>query len=42
MPLEEIVLDGIRDNAAYIYTDDWSELFAERFQRVLKDFERVR
>ena len=38
----QIVLDGIRDNAAYIYTDDWSELFAERFQRVLKDFERVR
>jgi NAD(P)-dependent dehydrogenase (short-subunit alcohol dehydrogenase family) len=37
-----LVLAGIRDNAAYIYTHDFSELFAERFQRVLKDFERVR
>jgi NAD(P)-dependent dehydrogenase (short-subunit alcohol dehydrogenase family) len=37
-----IVLAGIRDNAAYIYTHDFSELFADRFQRVLKDFERVR
>ncbi len=37
-----IVLDGIRDNAAYIYTHDWSDAFAERFQRVLKDFERLR
>jgi NAD(P)-dependent dehydrogenase (short-subunit alcohol dehydrogenase family) len=37
-----IVLDGIRDNAAYIYTHDWSDAFAERFQRVLKDFERIR
>jgi NAD(P)-dependent dehydrogenase (short-subunit alcohol dehydrogenase family) len=37
-----IVLDGIRDNAAYIYTHDWSDAFAERFQLVLKDFERLR
>ncbi len=37
-----IVLAGIRDNAAYIYTHDFSDAFAERFQRVLKDFERVR
>ena len=37
-----IVLAGIRDNAAYIYTHDWSDAFAERFQRVLKDFERLR
>ncbi|MGE4650674.1 MAG: SDR family oxidoreductase [Myxococcota bacterium] len=37
-----IVLDGIRDNTAYIYTHDWSDAFAERFQRVLKDFERLR
>jgi NAD(P)-dependent dehydrogenase (short-subunit alcohol dehydrogenase family) len=37
-----IVLAGIRDNAAYIYTHDFSELFADRFQRVLKDFERIR
>ncbi|MBW2271312.1 MAG: SDR family oxidoreductase [Deltaproteobacteria bacterium] len=37
-----LVLDGIRDNAAYIFTHDWSEAFADRFQRVLKDFERLR
>jgi NAD(P)-dependent dehydrogenase (short-subunit alcohol dehydrogenase family) len=37
-----IVLAGIRDNAAYIYTHDFSDAFADRFQRVLKDFERVR
>ncbi|MCH2169924.1 SDR family oxidoreductase [Myxococcota bacterium] len=37
-----IVLGGIRDNAAYIFTHDWSDAFAERFQRVLKDFERLR
>ncbi len=37
-----IVLDGIRDNAAYIFTHDWSEAFADRFQAVLKDFERLR
>jgi len=37
-----MVLEGIRDNAAYIYTHDWSDAFAERFQRVLKDFERLR
>ncbi len=37
-----IVLDGIRDNAAYIFTHDWSEVFADRFQKVLKDFERLR
>ncbi len=37
-----IVLAGIRDNAAYIYTHDFSDAFGERFQRVLKDFERVR
>ena len=38
----EIVVSGIRDNAAYIYTHDWSEAFADRFQLVLKDFERLR
>ena len=38
----QIVVDGIRDNAAYIFTHDWSDAFAERFQRVLKDFERLR
>ncbi len=37
-----IVIDGIRDDVAYIYTHDWSDAFAERFQRVLKDFERLR
>ena len=37
-----IVLAGIRDNAAYIYTHDFSDAFSERFQRVLKDFDRVR
>jgi NAD(P)-dependent dehydrogenase (short-subunit alcohol dehydrogenase family) len=37
-----IVVDGIRDNAAYIFTHDWSDAFAERFQNVLKDFERLR
>ena len=37
-----IVLAGIRDNAAYIYTHDFRDAFAERFQRVLKDFERIR
>ncbi len=37
-----IVLAGIRDNAAYIYTHDFSDAFAERFQRVLKDFDRIR
>ena len=36
-----IVLQGIRDNAAYIYTHDWSDAFAERFRLVLKDFERL-
>ena len=35
----EMVVSGIRDNAAYIHTQDWSETFADRFQRVLKDFE---
>ena len=38
----QIVVSGIRDNAAYIYTHDWSEAFADRFQSVLKDFERLR
>ena len=37
-----IVLDGIRDNAAYIFTHDLSDAFAERFQAVLKGFERLR
>lgn len=37
-----IVLSGIRDNAAYIYTHDFSELFADRFQKVLQDFDRIR
>ncbi len=37
-----IVLDGIRDNVAYIFTHDWSEAFADRFQAILKDFERLR
>ena len=35
----EMVVSGIRENAAYIHTQDWSEAFADRFQRVLKDFE---
>ena len=35
----EIVVSGIRHNAAYIYTHDFSEPFADRLQRVLKDFE---
>ena len=34
----EMVVSGIRDNAAYIHTQDWREAFADRFQRVLKDF----
>jgi NAD(P)-dependent dehydrogenase (short-subunit alcohol dehydrogenase family) len=38
----KIVVSGIRDNAAYIYTHDWSDAFADRFQAVLKDFERLR
>ncbi len=38
-PVGEMVVSGIRDNAAYIHTQDWSEAFADRFQRVLKDFE---
>ena len=37
-----IVLAGIRDNVAYLYTHDFSDAFADRFQRVLKDFERLR
>lgn len=37
-----IVLDGIRDNVAYIYTHDFSEFFEARFQHVLRDFDRVR
>jgi len=37
-----IVVEGIRDNAAYIFTHDWSDAFAERFQNVLKGFERLR
>jgi NAD(P)-dependent dehydrogenase (short-subunit alcohol dehydrogenase family) len=37
-----IVLAGILDNTAYIYTHDFSDAFADRFQKVLKDFERVR
>ena len=37
-----IVLAGILDNAAYIYTHDFSDAFSDRFERVLKDFERVR
>ena len=35
----EMVVSGIRGNAAYIHTQDWSEAFVDRFQRVLKDFE---
>ncbi len=37
-----IVLDGIRENVAYIYTHDFSEPFSDRFQKVLQDFDRVR
>ncbi len=38
-----IVLDGIRDNAAYIFThDDFRPGIEERFRRVLADFDRVR
>ena len=40
--LGPLVVSGIRDNAAYIFTHDWSEMFAARFQAVLKDFERLR
>ena len=32
-----IVVSGIRQNAAYIYTHDFSEPFADRLQQVLKD-----
>jgi NAD(P)-dependent dehydrogenase (short-subunit alcohol dehydrogenase family) len=35
----EMVVSGIRENAAYIHTQDWSQEFADRFQRVLQDFE---
>ena len=34
-----MVVAGIRENAAYTYTHDLSNAFADRFQRVLKDFE---
>ena len=37
-----IVLEGIRDNVAYIYTHDFSEIFGDRFQKVLQDFDRLR
>jgi len=45
MPPEEvgpIVVSGILDNTAYIYTHDVSDAFADRFQNVLKDFDRLR
>ena len=35
----EMVVSGIRENAAYIHTQDRSQEFADRFQRVLQDFE---
>ena len=35
----EMVVSGTRENAAYLHTQDWSEAFADQFQRLLKDFE---
>lgn len=36
-----IVLAGIRENAAYIFTHDFSEIIRARFEKVLEAFERV-
>jgi len=37
-----IVLDGIRENAAYIFTHDLSEMIGDRFEKVMEALQRVR
>lgn len=37
-----IVVEGIRENAPYIFTHDFSELFQQRFDGVMAGFDRLR